>query len=388
MFARISLIRKARRWALAALGAVALAACQPATLGGGGPSVDTNAAVPVALLVPKTGPVPEVGQSLENAARLAVNDLNGAEIALEVYDTGGTAQGAADAARAAAGAGAKIIVGPLFGDAAAAVGATVAGRGINVLSFSNNAAVAGGNVFILGPTFQNAANRLMSYASARGVSSVAVVHAQSPADEIGRDAIARAAGASGVGLATTVSFPLSQQGVVAAAPGIVQDVRASGANGLVLTSGTADALPLLVGTLPGAGLDTRSVQTITLQRLDVPANARTLPGLQGAWFPLPDQGTSSTFSSRYQAAYGARPDTVAGLAYDAIAAVGSLVAAGQSNALTGQALTRNAGFAGVGGAFRLLPNGTNERALAIGQIQNSQVTVIDPAPRSFGGAGF
>ena len=38
--------------------------------------------------------------------------------------------------------------------------------------------------------------------------------------------------------------------------------------------------------------------------------------------------------------------------------------------------------------FRLLPDGTNERALAVAQIQNNQVTVIDPAPRRFGGAGF
>ena len=327
MFARISTIRKARRWALAAFGALALAACQPTSISSGGPSINTNAAVPVALLVPKTGPVPDVGQSLENAARLAASDLNGAEIALQVYDTGGTAQGAAEAARAAIGDGAGIIVGPLFGDAAAAVGATVSARGINVLSFSNNSAVAGGNVFILGPTFQNAADRLMSYARARGISSVAVVHAQGPADEIGRDAIARAAGASGVGLAAVASFPLSQQGVVSAAPDIVRQVRDSGANGLVLTSGTSDALPLLVGTLPGAGLDTGAIQMITLQRLDVPATARTLPGLQGAWFPLPDQGTYSQFAERYQAAYGTRPDTVAGLAYDAIAAIGSLVAA-------------------------------------------------------------
>jgi hypothetical protein len=40
---------------------------------------------------------------------------------------------------------------------------------------------------------------------------------------------------------------------------------------------------------------------------------------------------------------------------------------------------------GVNGIFRFLPNGTNERGLAVAQIVNQQVTVIDPAPRSFGG---
>ena len=51
-------------------------------------------------------------------------------------------------------------------------------------------------------------------------------------------------------------------------------------------------------------------------------------------------------------------------------------------------LTQGAGFVGVNGVFRLLNDGTNERGLAIARIQNSAVTLIDPAPRSFGGAGF
>ena len=46
-----------------------------------------------------------------------------------------------------------------------------------------------------------------------------------------------------------------------------------------------------------------------------------------------------------------------------------------------------AGFQGVGGIFRLLPDGTNQRGLAVATIQNRQVVVIDPAPTSFGAAG-
>ena len=50
-------------------------------------------------------------------------------------------------------------------------------------------------------------------------------------------------------------------------------------------------------------------------------------------------------------------------------------------------MARSAGFAGVNGVFRLRPNGTNERGLAIATINNGRVVVIDPAPRGFGG-GF
>ena len=113
----------------------------------------------------------------------------------------------------------------------------------------------------------------------------------------------------------------------------------------------------------------------------------SLKGLQGAWYATPSPALVQQFNNRYQAAYGSTPPPVAGLAYDGIAAIGALVAQGNSNALTVSALTQGAGFAGVNGPFRFFPNGTNERGLAVAQIRNNQVIVIDPAPRSFG-AGF
>lgn len=64
------------------------------------------------------------------------------------------------------------------------------------------------------------------------------------------------------------------------------------------------------------------------------------------------------------------------------------MAKGNSNALTGAALTQGAGFQGASGIFRLRSDGTNDRGLAIATIRNNQVVVIDAAPQSFGGAGF
>jgi hypothetical protein len=366
-----------------------LAACQ--TSGNlGGPSINTRAAVPVALLVPQsgTGDAPQLSRSLENAARLAMRDLQGAEIDLRVYDTAGQPQQAAAAAVQAVADGAKIIIGPVFAQDAAAAGRAVAPRGINVLSFSNNTAVAGGNVFVLGNTFDNSADRLVRYAIARGKGDILIAHAQDASEETGRDAIQRAIQSNGASLAGISAFELSQQGVINAVPRISAQVRSSGANAIFLTSGTSGAIPFLAELLPENGVNPAVVQYIGLQRLDIPESARTLSGLQGAWFALPDPGLAAQFGARYQSAYGAAPHPIAGLAYDAIAAIGALVSQGNADALTGQALTQPAGFAGVGGAFRLLPNGTNQRALAVGQIQNNQVIVIDPAPRSFGGAGL
>lgn len=372
-------------------GSLLLSACDvqmPAVGGNSGQRVDTSRAVEVALLVPQTGSAADVGQSLERAARLAVQDLSGAEIDLDIYDTGGTEAGAVAAAEAALAAGNKIIVGPLFGANAAAVGRTAAARNVNVLSFSNNPAIAGGNVFILGSTFDSAANRLVRYATRQGKSRIFVIHGDSGAELAGRDAITAAISRSSASLAGTAAFPVSQQGIISALPGIARQVRASGADTVFLTSSTDDSLPFLAELLPENGIDAPEYQIVSLTRLDQPSSALSLRGLQGAWFALPDRGLTNQFAARYMAAYGVRPNPIAGVAYDGIAAIGGLVASGDANALTAGSLTRGQGFSGVSGPFRFLPSGANERSLEVAQVLNNQVVVLDPAPRSFGGAGF
>ena len=95
MFARLFSRRKAVANLFAVLCLGVLSACSlPAVVGGGdGPSIDASQPVPVALLVPAgSGQASDalIATNLENAARLAVADLQGAQIDLRVYPTGGS----------------------------------------------------------------------------------------------------------------------------------------------------------------------------------------------------------------------------------------------------------------------------------------------------------
>jgi Periplasmic binding protein len=391
MFAFLRGARKLSGAIIAVLSLLWLTACGGGFgVGGGGPQIDTSRPVPVALLVPRGGgnaADDALAASLENAARLAMGELDGVTIDLRVYNTAGNATQAAAMAKQAVGEGAKVILGPVYAQNAAAAG--VAARGVNVLSFSNNPEVAGGNVFVLGNTFQNTANRLVRFAASQGKSKILVVNGQNAAEEIGASAVARAiASTPGAQSAGALSFEVSQTGVINAVPEISRTARSSGADAIFLTSGTDGAIPFLAQLLPENGLKPTDIQYIGLQRWDIPASARTLPGVQGGWFALPDPGLQEKFQQRYLATYGAQPHAIAGLAYDGIAAIGALVKAGKADALTGAALTQSQGFVGVNGVFRLLGDGTAERGLAIAQIQNQNVVVIDAAPRSFAGVGF
>ncbi|MFV2053618.1 penicillin-binding protein activator [Aliiroseovarius sp. YM-037] len=392
MFAVLSSARKSLGKIAIVMSLIWLAACDTVPIGANtGPRINTNNPVPVALLVPR-GSANQgdavLAQSLENAARLAIADLGGVDIDLRVYGTGGQAGLAAQVAQQAVDDGAKIILGPVFAEAANAAGVAVANRNVNVLSFSNNTEIAGGNVFVLGNTFQNSAGRLASYAVRQGKGRIVVVHGQDISETIGRDAVVNAVRSSGGTVAGVRGFEMSQNGVINAIPGIASEVRSSGANAVFFTSGTDGALPLLTQLLPENGIDTGTAQFIGLRRWDIPASAISLPGVQNGWFAVPDPALNARFRERYSAAYGGAPHPIAGLAYDGIAAIGALVKAGNSEALTASALTQGSGFVGVNGVFRLRGDGTNQRGLAVATIRDNQVIVIDPAPRSFGGAGF
>ncbi len=391
MFAVLGAARKVPALLVAIFAFAWLSACDVALPGGGGPRINTDRPVPVALLVPRGSAAATdavLAQSLENAARLAMSELQGVTIDLRVYATAADATRTGEVARQAVREGAKIILGPVYAANANAAGVAVASSGVNVLAFSNNPDIAGGNVFILGNTFQSTANRLVSYANRQGKSPILIVHGNDAAERAGAAAIQRAISRSGTMPAGVVSFELSQKGVINALPEISETARDSGARAVFMTSGTAGALPLLAGLLPENGIKPEDYQFIGLQRWDIPANALSMSGLQGGWFALPDPSLQSQFASRYEAAYGTAPHPIAGLAYDGIAAIGALVKAGKADALTGAALTQPSGFIGVNGIFRLLQDGTNERGLAVAQIQDKQVVLIDPAPRSFGGAGL
>lgn len=371
-----------------AAGVVALSACDPSLISGGG-NINNGDTVKVALLVPygsSNAGDEALARSFENAARLALADIGDARINLTVYNTAGQAGNAAAAADRAAAEGAQIIVGPLRSDAANAAAIAARDDNLNVLAFSNNASIAGGNLFILGNTFDNISNRLMRYAGAQGRTRMVVVHPDTAVGRIAREAVVGATRGTNVSVVGEASFEFTQQGIVSSIPSIAATVQNSNANALMLTSDSTGALPLLTRLLPEQGVSPSVVKYMGLTRWDIPNQTLSLPGVQGGWFTLPDPTLSARFTSRYRNAYGAAPHPLAGLAYDGVAAVGALVA--KNRDMSKANLTQKAGFVGVNGVFRLNANGTNERALAVAQAAGGTIRIIDPAPKSFGRGGF
>jgi hypothetical protein len=383
-----------RALALAA-GAVLLASCTgPAgpRVSDSGVEVDPSAPVRVALLVPLGSGDPGrelIGRSLVNAAQLAVSDLRNASIDLAIYPTSGTTEGGSAAAAQAVAEGAKIIVGPLFSTATAGAESVAAGAGIEILSFSNNAAVASSNVYLLGNTFENTADRLVAFAMSRGLRSFGVVYPDGLEGDTARNAVTQAVQRRGGTLVASQSYNLSVEGIQAAAAPAAAALTGAGADAVILTDGPTGGLAFISDALRLNGV--AGAQFLGMQRWDVSAEALGAPSLQGGVFAAPDPALINAFEGRYRNAYGESPHEVAGFAYDGIAAVGALIADARSDGgspFSDARLTQSSGFAGVNGAFRFLPDGMNQRNLAMLEVRGGSAVVVERAARSFDAFGF
>ena len=78
--------------------------------------------------------------------------------------------------------------------------------------------------------------------------------------------------------------------------------------------------------------------------------------------------------------YGQAPPRIASLAHDAVSLAIALSGGADGQRYTAAQLTRPSGFTGVDGAFRLLPDGGTDRALAILEVQKFGAGIIDAGP--------
>ena len=289
--------------AIAAL--MLIAACQPVGMAANtgpntGQTIDPSQPVPVALLVPGgsgSADLEWLARSLRNSARMAAADAQGARIDLRIYDTGGSTEQAVARANEAGAAGAKIIVGPLFAEAANAVALAMKPHDVNVISFSNNAEIAGGNLFVLGNTFASVADRLVGYGVRQGKRRILEVAEDDVAGQIGGRAIEGAIARNGASLAGKVSHPVSQQGIDGVTPQIAAAAKSGQIDAIFMTANQGAVLPYLTDSLAAAGVTSEVTQFMGLTRWDEPSSRLTLQGVQGGWFALPDIGRQAQFDA-------------------------------------------------------------------------------------------
>jgi ABC-type branched-subunit amino acid transport system substrate-binding protein len=353
---------------------------QSQPLGGGGTVGETVGTGPVRVgaILPLTqnGDPSVIGQSLRNAAQLAVEESGASDITLMIVDDHSTPDGAAQAAQQVVGAGAEIIVGPLF--AADVVQAARAAKSADrpMIAFSTDTTVASRGVYLLSFLIESYVDRIVDYAATHGKKSFAVLAPESDYGNVAVSEFQAAAGRLNARVVTIARYPPGQP-----ATGVQQIAEAANTIDALFIPEQAEGMPAVSAALASSGLKAQILGTGVWNDPRV----LKLPAVQGAWFAAPENPGFAAFSQRYKAKFNSSPTRLATLSYDAVSLVAALSRTQGPRRFSEAVLTNASGFNGADGVFRFHAEGRNDRGLAVMEINNGDATVVSPAPHSFAG---
>jgi ABC-type branched-subunit amino acid transport system substrate-binding protein len=380
--ASLASFRQARRaclLGLAASGALALASCQTGPRGprpgpveptGPRPGIEFNK---VAVIVPLTGGDGPVGQSIANAANLALADAGEKRLRITVYDSTIPGGAAAAAARAIAD-GNGLILGPLLAEDVRAAAPVARRARVPVIAFSNDEGVAGDGVYIMGFTPDQSIGRVVSFARARGATRFGALIPTGLYGQRAAQSLLGAVRTHGGRVVAMESYNRSNAAVTAAA----RRLNAKGTFDAILIG---DSGRIAAVAAPAIKVGPRLLGT-ELWATDKALGATR--GLRGSWYAAAPDTQFNRLVVRYRARYGKTPYRLASLGYDSVLlAVRSAKIWPLGRPFPARSLVDKDGFGGVDGAFRFSGDGVAERLLEVRQVAPAGSTVVSPAAPAF-----
>lgn len=341
-------------------------------------------AVKVAILLPLSGPKAALGESMLQAAQLALFDMGYNNFKLIPRDTNGTSAGASSAATSAINDGAQLILGPVFASSVKAVKAVATPNNVNVIAFSTDWTLADRHTFLMGFMPFSQVDRVAQYASQKGYNKFALIAPRDKYGDLVASRFENAARSNGAAITKSIRFMPGD-------PAVINQIETLKPDG----TSNFQAVFMPVG---GSQIETIS-SALSYNKLMPDTTKRLGTGLwddlrvasqqnmQGAWFAAPSPSARRSFEQKFSKTYGQDPVRLATLAYDATALAAILARngfqTGSKPAYTYSDLTNPNGFAGADGVFRFQSNGIVERQLAILELRRGQIVEIDPAPSRF-----
>lgn len=329
----------------------------------------------VALLLPLTGPNAAVGQSIANAATMALIDTGNKSVRITSYDT---ATGAAAAAQRALADGNRLFLGPLLSEDAAAVAPAARAAGVPVISYSNDVAAAGDGVFVMGFSPAQSIDRVVRYAKGRGVRRFAALL---PAGLYGRNAstaIIHSVEGAGANLVAMKSYERNARSLDKA----IAELGRNQPYEAVLIGDTARLATTAAPMIRKSSSPQARILGTELWAAE--PNALRAAVLGGSWFASVSDARYRQLAAAYRRQFGKTPFRLASLGYDSMLLVIKIARDWPVGTHFPTARLRDEdGFVGVDGAFRFGANGVAQRALEVDEVSPAGVKVVSPAPTSF-----
>ncbi|MHA7871338.1 MAG: penicillin-binding protein activator [Hyphococcus sp.] len=372
--------------------------------------MDGEEPVRVGLLLPFSASTPaaqKIASAMFDAAQLAAFDAGDARFLLIPKDTKGTPEGAASAARSALADGAEIVLGPLFSESVEAASRVTRAASTPMIAFSSDLNAGGDGVYLLSFPPELEIERVTEYAIEQEMTRFGVLAPMTPYGDRVSGAFAEEVFVRGGVIVHEERYLQEPDAMLEPAKRLAkysteivpielrhdfdpndprpQNAEAGYTQGYqaVLMPEQGTLLRALAPLLPYYNVDITRVKLLGVSAWNNPRLTRE-PALRGGWFAGPDPTITENFETRYANAFGAPPPRLASLAYDATLLTARLAATQRRrNRFDVDAITDPNGYFGADGLFRLNPDGSVERGLAILEIQPGGIQVVDPAPRSF-----
>jgi branched-chain amino acid transport system substrate-binding protein len=335
----------------------------------------------IALLLPLSGRNTPIGQAMQQAAEMALFDAGAKDLALAAYDSGETGDSAIQAYNKARTDGVALILGPLFGASATALGPVRRQDRINVIAFSNDESVAQPGLWVMGIAAPPQVRRVVDYSVSTGIKRFAVLAPRSTYGQQMTSTLQSQVTIRGGSVIATETYDEGTD-LNGAAQRIADAAKQGEGKIAVLVPVAPPRLTTAVAALAGAGLDPKQIQLIGTGVWDTPGIGSD-PQLRGAWYAAPDPARRADFERKYVSTYGRPPHRLATLAYDAVSLAGQLARVKPGGDFSTEAITNPNGWSGVDGVFRFLPDGRTERTLAVIEVQGDRGVVVSPAPTTF-----
>ncbi len=326
----------------------------------------------VGVLLPLSGSASEIGQGMQNAMFMALDDLKNNKLVLKFYDTKSTAAGAAEAARRAIEGGANLILGPLMSEEVKSIAPVALSEDVPVVSFTTSPQVLQKGIYSIGLLNGEQIDRAVTYAATKNKKRLALLV---PDNNSGLNIVKSAMMSANANNMTVVKVGFYNPGSVDSSA-IIKEMSSPADFDTVLIADSGNRLKSFASMFAYNDVLYPNVLFVGTSAWDN-TNLSKETMLYHGIYPMVSKGYENYFSNKYKNTFGEQPKTVYSFAYDSVLLASVLSEKNKDDLDVG--ITGRKGFIGVNGYFKILPTGQSRHSLDILEVTKDGPKIISKA---------
>lgn len=329
----------------------------------------------VGVLLPLSGSAKSIGQGMQNAMFMALDDLQNDKLLLSFYDTKSTEEGAVEAIKKASKDGVKLILGPLISKSVEVISPIALSENIPVVSFTTSPQVLQRGIYSIGLLNGEQIERAVSYAQSQDKSRLVLLVPDNN---------------NGLNILKSVMMSVKDKNISLVKVGfydqssvdfsaLINSLSEEKDFDTVLIADGGNRLKSMASMFAYNDLmypDVLFVGTSAWDNTNLSKETILYHGV----YPMVSKSYGTYFIDKYKKVFNEQPINVYSVAYDSVLLASVL--SGKQHQNIEEALTSKNGFIGVNGYFKILPTGQSRHSLEMYEITSNGPRVISKGDKN------